>query len=369
MRKIEPTLTEEISRHIGSKSVGRATPYPIKTYRQLVEQVANLSYLNKDHLLFFRGQTQDFLNKAGSSTFYPSIYREDNLQQQEVSYRFEILDQASRQLRDLFAKSKVNGHNDVSKKRYIQWSILQHYGVCDTPLLDFTHSLRVACSFAQQSDTKENVFVYVFGLPYVTNRITINSEHDLINIRLLSICPPDALRPYFQEGYLAGTSDITSDYDSKSELDFNNRLIAKFAIPNTKQFWGKGLSKIPDEMLYPKKDQIEELCKSIQTSIQTELHPGDIGEFLTEWVKLEQFLLKTAKGQEVRPLSVRESIQRLLKAEVIDNFQAYRIDELRKFRNLLVHEPKRIESSSINEQLKNLQELQNNLRWDKIRSR
>ena len=369
MRNIEPALTKDIIRHIGSKPVGKAMPYPIKTYRQLVEQVAHLSYLNKDHLLFFRGQTQDYLNKAGASTFYPSIYREDNLQQQEVIYRFEMLDQASRQLKDLFTKTKVNGHNDVSKKRYIQWSILQHYGVCDTPLLDFTHSLRVACSFAQQSNTKGNVFVYVFGLPYVTNRITINSEHDLVNIRLLSICPPDALRPYFQEGYLAGTSDITSDYDSKSELDFNNRLIAKFAIPNTKQFWGKELSKIPESMLYPKNDQIEELCKSIETSIQTELHPGDIGEFLTEWVQLEQSLLQRAKGQEARPLSVRESIQRLLKTEAIDNFQAYRIDELRKFRNILVHEPKRIEPSSISEKMQNLRELQKNLRWDKIKSR
>jgi hypothetical protein len=368
MRKIEPTLTPKIARHVGSKSVGKAPPYPIKTYRQLVEQVAHLSYLNKDQLLFFRGQTQDFLNKAKVSTFYPSIYREENLQQQEITYQFEVLDQASRQLKDLFIKKKVDGHNDVSRKRYIQWSILQHYGVCNTPLLDFTQSLRVACSFAQQGETKGKVFVYVFGLPYITNRITINSEHDIVNIRLLSICPPDALRPYFQEGCLAGTADITNDYDSKSELDFNNRLIAKFAIPNTEQFWGSGLSKIPVSMLYPKNDQIEKLCQSIETSIQTELHPGDIGEFLTEWVQLEQSLLKKARGQEARPLSVRESIQYLLRTKSLNNFQAYHIDELRKFRNILVHEPKRIEPSSIKEYLQSLRELQNTLRWDKIKS-
>lgn len=364
MRKVEPTLTEELSRHVGSRSVGKAPPYPIKTYRQLVEQVAYLSYLNKDQLLFFRGQTQDFLNKADGSTFYPSIYREDNLQLHELNYRFEVLDQASRQLRDLFTETKIDGHNDVSRKRYIQWSILQHYGVCDTPLLDFTHSLRVACSFAQQSDTKENVYVYVFGLPYITNRITINSEHDIVNVRLLSICPPSALRPYFQEGYLAGTSDITNDYDSKSELDFNNRLIAKFTIPNTRQFWGTGLSKIPESMLYPKNDKIERLCQSIETSIQTKLHPGDIGEFLTEWAQLEQAILKRARVQEARPLSVRESIQYLLKTERLNTFQAYRIDELRKFRNILVHEPRRIEPNAIDEQLLKLRELKNDLSWD-----
>jgi len=363
MRKIEPTLTKELARHIGSKPVGKAAPFLIKTYRQLIEQVAHLSYLNKDQLLFFRGQTQDFLNKAGVSTFYPSIYREDNLQQQEVTYRFEVLDQAARQLKDLFSKKKVDGYSDVSRKRYIQWSILQHYSVCQTPLLDFTHSIRVACSFAQDSDTKENVFVYVFGFPYITNRITINSEHDIVNVRLLSICPPDALRPYFQEGYLASTSDITDDYDSKPELDFNNRLIAKFSIPNTKQFWGQGLSKIPNSLLYPEKDQIEELCKSIQISIRTQLHPGNIGEFLTEWAKLEQALLQTAKVQEARPFSIREAIQRLLKAQILDNSQAFRMDELRKFRNILVHEPERIEPNVINEQLDKLRQLHKDLDW------
>jgi hypothetical protein len=63
----------------------------------------------KVELLFFRGQTQDFVNKAQVSTFYPSIYREDNLQQQEIVYRFEVLDQASRQLRDLFTDTRLMG--------------------------------------------------------------------------------------------------------------------------------------------------------------------------------------------------------------------------------------------------------------------
>ena len=363
MRENNPELTKELSRHAGSTMVGKAPPYPINTYRELVEQVAHLSYLNKDNLLFFRGQTQDFHNKAGVSTFYPSIYREENLSQREIVYRFEILDHASRQLRELFSKNKIDGHADVGRKRYIQWSILQHYGVCNTPLLDFTHSLRVACSFAQQDKTREIVFVYVFGLPYITNRISINSEHDIINIRLLSICPPDALRPFFQEGYLAGTSDVTNDYESKSELDFNRRLVAKFAIPNTKKFWGSGLSKIPDSMLYPQNDSIEQLCKSIETTIQTGIHPGAIGEFLAEWVQLEQTLLQKVKGQEARPVSVREAVQRLLKAEMITYDQAYQIDEFRRFRNILVHEPRRIETNDITTYLQNLRDFHKNFRW------
>ena len=70
----------------------------------------------------------------------------------------------------------------------------------------------------------ENGYVYIFGLPYLFGRISINSEHDIVNVRLLSIAPPGALRPYFQEGYLAGTTDITTEYRTKTRLDFKNRL-------------------------------------------------------------------------------------------------------------------------------------------------
>ena len=47
-------------------------------------------------ITFFRGQRTDHLNKANKPTFYPKIYRGDYLQQREVNYRFEILDNASK---------------------------------------------------------------------------------------------------------------------------------------------------------------------------------------------------------------------------------------------------------------------------------
>src|SRR5205823_8222919 len=122
----------------------------------------------------------------------------------------------------LFAKYTIEGARDVARKRYIQWSILQHYEVVATPLLDITQSLRVACSFAQRASRDPTCYVLVLGLPYATNRISINSEEDVVNIRLLSICPPAALRPYFQEGFMAGTPDVTSRYELKTELDFRN---------------------------------------------------------------------------------------------------------------------------------------------------
>src|ERR1019366_4683269 len=143
------------------------------------------------------------------------------------------------------------------------WSILQHYEVAETPLLDVTHSLRVACSFAQLASSDQTCYVYALGFPYPTNRISINSEEDLVNIRLLSICPPDALRPYFQEGYMAGTADVTTNFDNKTELEFRNRLIAKFAIPRAGRFWNAGFEATPRTALYPPKDRVEILCRDV----------------------------------------------------------------------------------------------------------
>jgi len=240
MRKIEPRLTKNLYR-LGyhPKKIPSLDSLLVDKYTKLVAYTAKLAYQNKDYLLFFRGQSQDFKNKAGTSTFYPSIYRNDYISSKEISHLFYLLDQASKKLVQVFRTNKVEGYQELRRKKYIQWSILQHYGICKTPLLDFTHSLRVACSFAQYKNYDKYGYVYIFGFPYITNRISINSEHDIVNIRLLSISPPDALRPYFQEGYLAGTTDVTSDYEQKTELDFRNRLIMKFKVPNNNELFGE----------------------------------------------------------------------------------------------------------------------------------
>lgn len=267
MRSISPTLSPALEEHVGKNVVRKSAPFFVPTYTQLVREVATLAYQNKDYLFFYRGQDFDYLNKAESSTYYPSIYRRDILTNQEVRARFDMLELAEHYLADAFEQAELDGRQDVRRKSYIAWSILQHYGVCDTPLLDMTHSLRVAATFAQLNNPNENGIVAIFGMPYMTNRITYNSEHDLVIVRLLSICPPLALRPYFQEGYLAGTLDITRDYLNKSELDFNNRLVAKFSIPNDQSFWGGNFERIPEELLFPGDDIIARICRGVKKQV------------------------------------------------------------------------------------------------------
>jgi hypothetical protein len=358
MRHIQPDLTEELLEHFKDPNkVGSSEPFLVNTFRELVEHTAKLSFRNKDYLLFYRGQNTDYRNKAGNSSFYPSIYRGDYLPIRELTNRYDILEGASKALVQLFEKEKIDGYKELKRRRAVQWSILQHYEVCATPYLDFTHSLRVACSFATMDNENEFAYIFVFGLPYFTNRITINSEHDIINIRLLSICPPTALRPYFQEGYLVGTDDITTNYESKTELDFNNRLIAKFKIPNNNGFWGDGFNKIPKKSLYPDNDPIFDLCNQIKEIAEKELKTGDLGEFLKLWAELEEFLVTKAGKESKRFLGVREAIRQLNEEGIIDKELAYQIDRLRNFRNTLVHSPKKISSGQIQDYLYSLENI------------
>lgn len=352
MRPITGTPTQELKVFLGNQEVAKAEAFPVSSFRKLMDHVARLSYLNKDYLLFFRGQDTDYTNKAGASTLYPSIYRGDRLPREELEARFDLLLSASRRLSDALQKEKLEGYLDVKRRKYIQWSILQHYEVCQTPLLDLTHSLRVACSFAFLSENKSDPYLYVFGLPYLTNRISINSEHDIVNIRLLSICPPDALRPYYQEGYLTGTDDITTDYDSKDELDFNNRLIAKFRLSRNKSFWGMGFKSVPESILYPKKDRFKEICSSIQTEVGTEIDPSYLGRFLQEWIGLESMLLSIARNYQERVFSLKEAVIVLSKKEILPIEFQKQLDDLRQLRNLAVHDSKRLASNDLAQALR-----------------
>jgi hypothetical protein len=361
MRSNTPTLTDELESHCDGAPIWKAPAFAVNTFRALVEHVARLAYANPDDLLFFRGQDKDYQSRVGGTTLYPAIYRSDSLASRELRHRFDLLDQAGRLLAEKFKAARIVGHKEVRQKRFIQWSILQHYEVLPTPFLDLTQSLRVACSFAQIRSSDATCYVYVLGLPYVTNRISINSEHDIVNVRLLSICPPAALRPYFQEGYLAGTADVTIDFDTKTELDFRNRLIGKFAIPRARTFWGAGFDRIPESVLYPKGDAVLELCSSLHLELSSELQPGNLGEFVKEWAELEEYLLEDARRATKRNVSVREAIASLAKRGRLREEQAQLLDSLRRFRNAVVHQPTTVKPGALEEWLSTIRRLRGEL--------
>ena len=213
MRKITPELTDDLLRYTSPELVAKNDAVLVSNYKELRKHIAQLSYANKDCILFYRGQKDDYRNiKSGKSTFYPTMYRGDRLEKEELKFRWEKLNKASEIFISKLKSKYPNKTYIVKRKRIVQWSILQHYEVTETPLIDVTQSLKVACSFAVLDNNNEYAYVYVFALPYYTNRISVNSEHYLTNVRLLSVAPPQALRPYYQEGFLIGEDEFNEIY-------------------------------------------------------------------------------------------------------------------------------------------------------------
>jgi len=341
MRKISTFKLSKLQQNEYNK-LNFVNDYPsikIASYSQLVSEVAELSFLYDENMLFFRGQNENFTLKgenANKSTFYPGIYRDrKNDKNNSLSQKVRILNQASELLIHEVRKREINGVDEIVKKRYLQWSILQHYEICETPLLDLTHSLRVACSFALLNNNK-NGYLYVFALPYVTNRISTNSEQETVIVRLLSICPPDALRPYYQDGYLVGTEFVVEEYNKKNELDFNRRLVGNYEIINNESFWDQDVAQIPGEILYPNRHDIfYELANDIKRKLLiqngiNENNTYEIGDFIVNFNKLQLIIRKLSRQKNDVYRSKINNINNFYKGMIKSNYSVTKND-LRNF--------------------------------------
>lgn len=360
LRKISPVFTDKMKSfyHDGpSSDIARCEALPIYTFRELVYEVAELSCLNKDQLLFYRGQARDYRNKGGATTLYPSIYRGDSVSKDELDLRFSYLRDSAANLKTSIEAEFAGKESmkEVSLRKQIQWSILQHYEVCPTPFLDITQSLLVACSFAF-FDSSEEAILYVLGMPYNTNRISRNSEHEIINIRLLSICPPEALRPYFQEGYLAGTDGIDYRAVKKTQYDFNRRLLAKYKLVDASGFWSDGFRQLSSDTLFPANDPISRICEQIKRDARNSLSNESLGSFISMWSELET-ILRAYSLNDKRFSTVSDSLRALYRKEILSDRDVNVINHIRRTRNRAVHTPQQVELSEILESRKLLSEV------------
>ena len=235
--------------------------HSVKTYFELAAKIAELQFYNRDHVILFRGQSSDYLTSKGASTLKASMFRrspEDKFSKALLDRRFKRLEIAERMLVDQYNLDKLLGRERITRHRILRWSVLQHYEVCDTPLLDVTNSLRVAASFASLQDTPE-AFVFAIAVPNLSGAITASSEAGMQIVRLASACPPNAIRPHVQEGYLLGeypeiVGPEQSGIYNYYEMDFGRRLIGKFRFDPSGDFWhSDNYTMATEEALYPKK--------------------------------------------------------------------------------------------------------------------
>lgn len=259
-------------------AIRKASPVDVQSYLELATKIAELQYRNRDYVLLFRGQSEDYKNHQRNTTLKPSLFRDSsdrNPSADTLRERFKDLDRAERILVNSYSQRKSIGKQWVERHQIVRWAILQHYEVCPTPLLDVTHSLRIAASFATTDGTQE-AFIFVLGVPNLSGAITASAEAGIQIVRLSSVCPPSALRPHIQEGYLLGEYPQMVGFEQKElyrhyEIDFGLRLVAKFRF-NPQIFWKTDdFPKVSKQALYPLRT-VDPLC-ALAEDIKNQLTP------------------------------------------------------------------------------------------------
>lgn len=248
----------------------------VNNYMDLATRVATLQFENPAHVLLFRGQLADYKRRGRSEADYsslpPRLFRAETTpfaNSELLQRRFKVLEIVERRLVDRYQEKGFKGFQNLQRQRILRWSILQHYEVCPTPLLDVTHSLRIAVSFACDG-AKNEAFIFVLGVPHISGAITASAETGLQIVRLASVCPPEAVRPHIQEGYLLGEYPEMITYNQKAlyghyEIDFGRRLIAKFRFNPDDFRHDSNFPIVQRCALYPdQNDPLFDLAKSIK---------------------------------------------------------------------------------------------------------
>ncbi len=249
---------------VNSASESVATPgfvlsnrdgHAVNSYVELLTKVASLSYHNPRFQLLFRGQTTDYKMGASvnTSNLYPSILRQfvprKNERRNALDREFELLTNAEQLLVEHIRR------RDLIENQIVRWAILQHYEVCKTPLLDVTASLQSALTFAIGGH--DEGWLYVLAFPQLTGGVSVSIESKTQVINLCQICPPEALRPHFQQGLLVSDyPEIRSREQSHGQQgmrgnNFSARLLTKFKLQNCQAWSSEGFIPTPDELLFP----------------------------------------------------------------------------------------------------------------------
>lgn len=251
-------------------AVRKGEAHAVGSYMELARKVAELQFRNPDLVLLFRGQPEDHKNDKRNSSLKPKLFRSSGgviPGPEELNRRFNRLRHAEQALVDRYEQGGFLGRERLKRQQILRWSILQHYEICPTPLLDVTHSLRIAASFA--SNPGKKAFVFVLGVPHLSGAITASAEAGLQILRLSSVCPPSAVRPHIQEGYLLGEYPDMTGFDQKQhyehyEIDFGRRLVAKFKL-DPRTFWSDpAFPRVDHAALYPSDiDPLYQLARAV----------------------------------------------------------------------------------------------------------
>lgn len=267
------------SDHIGLSLA--ATPgHKVHSYVELLEKVAALNYYNSRFRLLFRGQSDDYRlsidgGSGGRGILYPSILRPKPGMPRDIllDSRFKRLWSAEKLLVE-----KLD-NPDVRSFRVVRWAILQHYEICETPLLDVSLSLQSALSFSFGQSGLQEGYLFVLAIPHLSGPVTVSTESMTQAIDLAQICPPNALRPHFQSGILLGDypeyADRLETHNGAGfvENDFACRLLTKLHLCNLQNWSAEGFIPTDQKLLFPNdRDSWFETLRGVKNELD-KVHP------------------------------------------------------------------------------------------------
>lgn len=267
-------LSMDASTRHTSSEVRHSEAKPLRNYSELVEELAKVAYYNVGFSFFYRGQSDDFstlhpkTRSRKATSIYPTIFRNKGgkLSSTVLAERYSKLDLATSALIREFKKEGFDSFKRMKKFPELAWSVLQHYEVCRTPLTDVTHSARVASSFAlPENQRSSSGYFYVLALPNSNEGFGYSVDNELVTLRLLNVCPPEAKRPFFQEGYLVGSFPYHVRR-KRPEYDVAVRLVAKYKLLGG-NFWCGDFPSIPPNSLSPRIDKVKSICEKIRQEI------------------------------------------------------------------------------------------------------
>ena len=240
-----------------SSAIRSRPPTDIRTFAELMNVVAFLSVMNKKYVQLYRGQRRD-------GPLRPRLFREPDPSRRSRLWA-ELPAMESAVLAVLLAHGLPRWRH-LRDFRESRWAVIQHYELSPTPLLDFTTSLRVAASFAFGLDPRASQgFLYVIGVKRIRadlmefgppNSRTGDEDEiksGVLAIRLNAVCPPQALRPHYQEGVLVGSYPIGDAASAaESSADADPILIGKLRLVNRDGgFWNADFPIHSGESLLP----------------------------------------------------------------------------------------------------------------------
>ena len=248
-------------------------PIDVFCFRELLERNAEIAALNPRYSIFYRGQAGRFFDRNEIDSILPSIYRGARRgHSKELKLRFDKLDRAVALLRRASQDGLIPNFDSKLARTVNCWALIQHYELCDTPLIDVTQSLRVACAFALQGDGQGEAndrgpIVYDIALPFATGPLTLDDNEALYLMKLDALMPSFALRPFVQEGYLVGDELISRDVDDIARSNLRRRVIASFRLRGRHEQWLNDIGVNADSLMISD-DRISSIISKFKQEIE-----------------------------------------------------------------------------------------------------